>query len=166
MKKPSTKQTSKVVRKPIPELLQFLSPYDPTIQKLALEVRGYLLTIEARATETIYDAYNAVAIGYSFTGRLKQCYCHVAVYGKHVNLGFNRGAELDDPQKILQGKGSQVRHVRIQEKTDLSGPYLKGLVRAAIVNARALGVAGGIPEIEPQSVVKVIYAKRRRPPQA
>jgi hypothetical protein len=165
MKKSTTKRSSKAVRKPIPELLQFLSPYDPSIQKLALEVRAYLLAIEPRATETIYDAYNAVAIGYSFTGRLKECYCHVAVYPKHVNLGFNRGADLDDPAKILQGKGSQVRHVTIHEKAGLSGTYLKGLVRAAIVNSRALGVAGGIPEIEPQSIVKAIYANRRRPGQ-
>ena len=163
MKKSTTKQTSKGVRKPIPELLQFLSPYHVSIQKLALDVRAYVLTIEPQATETIYDAYNAVAVGYSFTGRLKECYCHAAVYSKHVNLGFNHGADLDDPQKILQGKGSQVRHVTIHEKADLAGPYLKGLVRAAIVNARALGLAGGIPEIEPQSIVKAIYAKRRRP---
>jgi hypothetical protein len=121
------------------------------------------LTIESRATETIYDAYNAVAIGYSFTGRLKESYCHVAVYPKHVNLGFNRGADLDDPQKFLQGKGSQVRHVTIHDKSGLAGAYLKGLVRVAIVNARALGVAGGIPEIEPQSIVKAIYKNRRRP---
>src|ERR1700722_18085746 len=107
MKKSTTKQTSQGVRKPIPELLQFLSPYDASIQKLALDVRAYVLTIEPQATETIYDAYNAVAVGYSFTGRLKECYCHVAVYPKHVNLGLNRGADLDDPKKILLGAGSQ-----------------------------------------------------------
>jgi hypothetical protein len=163
MKKSTAKRNSNRVREPIPELLQFLSPYDASVQKLALDVRAYLLTIEPRATETIYDAYNAVSTGYSFTGRLKECYCHVAVYGKHVNLGFNRGADLDDPQKILQGKGSQVRHVTIRDKTDLADAYLKGLVRAAIVNARALAIKNGIPEIEPRSIVKAIYANRRRP---
>jgi hypothetical protein len=163
MKRSMTKRNQKVVRLPIPELLQFLKPYDPTIQKLALEVRAYLLTIEPRATETIYDAYNAVAIGYSFTGRLRECYCHVAVYSKHVNLGFNHGADLDDPQKVLQGKGSQVRHITIHDKSDLPGAYLRSLVRAAIANARALAISGGIPEIEPQSIVKAIYEKRRRP---
>jgi hypothetical protein len=163
VKKSSAKRNSKSVREPIPELLKFLAPYDPAIRNLALEVRAYLLTIEPRATETIYDAYNAVATGYSFTGRLKECYCHVAVYAKHVNLGFNRGADLDDPNKILQGAGSQVRHITIRDKSDLAGPYLKDLVKAAIVNSRALAIAGGIPEIEPQSIVKAIYAKRRRP---
>jgi len=158
-----TMKKTKAVRAPIPELLGILSAYDDRIVKLALEVRSYMLRLEPRATETIYDAYNAVAIGYSFTGRLKECYCHVAVYAEHVNLGFNHGADLDDPQKRLKGVGSQVRHVTIHEAGDLKGAYLKGLVRAAIVNARALGVLGKIPEIPPQSIVKAIYEKRRRP---
>jgi Domain of unknown function (DU1801) len=161
--KSPAKRNQKSVREPIPELLKFLAPYNPIIQKLALEARAYLLSIEPRATETIYDAYNAVSTGYSFTGRLKECYCHVAVYPKHVNLGFNRGADLADPKKILQGAGSQVRHITIRDKSDLASPYVKSLVRAAIVNARALGIGGGIPEIKPQSIVKAIYAKRRRP---
>jgi hypothetical protein len=164
MKKAAAKHSSKAVRPPIPELLQFLKPYAPAVQKLALDVRSYLLTIEPRATETIYDAYNAVATGYSFTGRLKECYCHIAVYAKHVNLGFNRGADLTDPKKILQGKGSQVRHIPIHKKSDLAGPYLKSLARAAITNSRALAIANRIPEITPpQSIVKAIYEKRRRP---
>jgi hypothetical protein len=154
---------SKAVRAPIPELMGFLAAYDERIVTLALAVRRYMLTLEPRATETIYDAYNAVSVGYSFTGRLKECYCHVAVYARHVNLGFNRGADLDDPKKILLGTGSQVRHVTIHEAADLEGSYLKGLVRAAIVNARALGVMGKIPEIPPQSIVKAVYEKRRRP---
>ena len=166
MKKSPAKRSSKSVRAPIPEFLKFLEPYDLVIQKLALEVRSYLLIIEPSATETIYDAHNAVATGYSFTGRLKECYCHVAVYAKHVNLGFNRGADLDDPKKILQGAGSQVRHITIRDKSDLAGPYLKRLVKAAIVNSRALAIAGGIPEIEPRSIVKAIYEKRRRPVRA
>ena len=79
---------------------------------LALDVRRFELTESPRATETIYDAYNAVAVGYSFTGRLKESFCHVAVYAKHVNLGFNHGADLADPRGILQGTGKRVRHRR------------------------------------------------------
>ena len=115
------------------------------------------------SAEVSWTSATAPYSSYSFTGRLKECYCHVAVYAKHVNLGFNRGADLDDPNKILQGAGSQVRHITIRDKSDLAGPYLKDLVKAAIVNSRALAIAGGIPEIEPQSIVKAIYAKRRRP---
>jgi hypothetical protein len=151
------------VRAPLPELLEFLAAYDDRIVVLALAVRRFVLTETPRATETTYDAYNAVAMGYSFTGRLKESFCHIAVYAKHVNLGFNRGVDLADPCKILQGNGKQVRHVTIREAGDLKNAYLTGLLRAAVRNARELGRANKIPEIAAQSVVKAIYAKRRRP---
>jgi hypothetical protein len=151
------------VRPPISELLEFLSVYDEEILALALAVRRFVLTEAPRATETIYDAYNAVSTGYSYTGRLKECFCHVAVYSKHVNLGFNWGVDLNDPRGILQGTGKQVRHVTIREAGDLKDAYLRCLLHAAIKNARELGASNGIPEIAPQSVVKAIYAKRRRP---
>jgi hypothetical protein len=151
------------VRAPIPELLEFLSAYDDRIVALALTVRRFVLTETPRATETIYDAYNAVAMGYSFTGRLKESFCHVAVYSQHVNLGFNRGVDLDDPRGILQGAGKQIRHVTIREAGDLKNSYLTRLLRVAVRNARELGRSNKIPEIAPQSVVKAIYAKRRRP---
>ena len=151
------------VRAPIPELLEFLSVYDDKIVDLALAVRRFVLTETPRATETIYDAYNAVAVGYSFTGRLKESFCHVAVYPKRVNLGLNRGAELPDPRGILEGTGKQVRHVTIRELSELENPYLTRLLRVAIKKAKELAAASNVPEIEPHSVVKAIYAKRRRP---
>jgi len=151
------------VRAPIPELLEFLAAYDDRIMVLALAVRRFVLTETPRATETIYDAYNAVAMGYSFTGRLKESFCHIAAYAKHVNLGFNRGVELADPRGILQGNGRQIRHFTIREAGDLKNPHLKRLLRMAIENARELGRSNKIPEIAPQSIVKAIYAKKRRP---
>ena len=151
------------VRAPLPELLEFLSAYDERIVALAVAVRRFVLTETPRATETIYDAYNAVAMGYSFTGRLKESFCHIAVYGKHVNLGFNRGVDLADPRGILQGSGKQIRHVTIRQAGDLKNAYLRRLLQVAIRGAKELGASNGIPEIAPQSVVKAIYAKRRRP---
>jgi Domain of unknown function (DU1801) len=147
----------------MPQLLEFLSPYDVQIVALALAVRRLVLTEFPRATESIYDAYNAVALGYSFTGRLRESFCHIAVYATQVNLGFNHGADLADPRGILLGTGKQVRHVTIREASDLKDPYLTRLLRTAARKAKELGVANKIPEIAPHSVVKAIYAKRRRP---
>src|SRR5579871_3047203 len=98
-------------RPPDPRLLDFLSAYDPAIAQLALAVRELVLDAAPNAIESIYDAYSAVSIGFSFNGRLKDTFCHVATYAKYVNLGFNRGATLSDPQRVLQGTGKAVRHV-------------------------------------------------------
>ena len=147
------------MRPPNPELLEFLSPYGPPVANLALALRALMLDEAPSAIEAIYDAYNAVAIGYSFTGRLKDSFCHIAVYTAHVNLGFNRGAALPDPQGVLQGSGKQVRHIKIQTPHDLEKPWLRRYIRAAIRQA------GGplAPRTEGHSVVKAIYPTRRRP---
>ena len=147
------------MRPPSSEFLGFLSPYGKSITELALAVRAKVLEEAPSAIETIYDAYNAVALGYSFTGRLKDSFCHVAVYAGHVNLGFNRGADLPDPQSVLEGSGKRVRHIRIQDAGDLAKPWLRRYIRAAV------GQLGGplTPNVEGQSIVKAIYAKKRRP---
>jgi len=104
---------------PAPEYLEFLSPHTPAIVELALATRRLVPEEAAGAVELIYDAYNAVAAGYSFTGRPSEACLHVAVYARWVNLGFQRGAELDDPAGVLQGSGNLVRHIRIAQPGDL-----------------------------------------------
>jgi hypothetical protein len=153
------------VRKPIPELRKFLSAYEKRIAALALEVRRAVLTAAPEATEAIYDAYNAVAIGYSFTGRLKESFIHVAAYAPHVNLGFNRGAEMDDPDGVLQGDCKMIRHLTIREPADLKKKYVGRLIKDAVRDGRAMAATSKVPTIPPQSTVKAIYAKKRRPVQ-
>ena len=150
-------------RKPIPELLKFLSVYDKRIVDLALAVRREVLTAAPDATEAIYDAYNAVAIGYSFTGRLKESFIHIAVYAPHVNLGFNRGAQMDDPDGMLHGSGKSVRHLTIRDPGDLKKRYVARLVKDAVRDGRVMAATSKFPTIAPQSIVKAIYPKRRRP---
>jgi hypothetical protein len=111
------------------------------------------------ANELIYDAYNAVTTAYSFTERLGDAFCHVAAYRGYVNLGFNRGAGLPDPERILVGKGARIRHVRVSATQDLKRPALRSLLRAAVEQGRGLGSA------EPgraQVFVKTVSAKKRR----
>lgn len=58
---------------------------------------------------------------------------YLADYSKHVNLGFNRGAHLADPEGLLEGTGKNLRHVKIRAKADLS-PALASLVREAVAD--------------------------------
>ena len=152
---------------PPPELIKFLQPYDSAIQQLALNLRALVLEEMAPCHENIYDAYNAVAIGYGPSDRLGDGVFHVAVYAKHVNLGFNHGATLDDPLGILKGKGNQIRHVTIKTTADLARPEIRTYVRRA--KKQALADARKLGDAEPRnlkgvvSTVKAIYPKKRRP---
>src|SRR5436305_14191330 len=112
-------------------LIKFLRPYDRQVQELALKLRALVLEEMAPCYENIYDAYSAVAIGYGTSDRLRDGIFHIAVYSKHVNLGFNEGATLDDPKRILQGNGRQIRHITIKSAADIKRPELRAYIRRA-----------------------------------
>ena len=153
---------------PVPkQLTSFLKPYDPEIRNLAVKLRALVLEEMAPCYENIYDAYSAVAIGYGTSDRLRDGVFHIAVYSKHVNLGFNEGATLDDPKGILQGNGNQIRHIPIKSIEDLKRPELRAYVRRAkkkaFADARRLGEPPPKQTDGVISTVKAIYAKKRRP---
>src|SRR6184192_4920841 len=112
-------------------LKKFLKPYDREVRDLALQLRALLLEEMAPCYENIYDAYSAVAIGYGASDRLRDGVFHIAVYSKHVNLGFNEGATLDDPKGILHGAGNRIRHITIKTPEDLERPELRAYIRRA-----------------------------------
>jgi uncharacterized protein DUF1801 len=153
--------------RPPPALIKFLKPYDREIQDLALKLRTLVLDEMAPCYENIYDAYSAVAIGYGTSARLSDGIFHIAVYSKHVNLGFNDGATLDDPKGILQGAGNRIRHITIRTSEDIKRPEIRSYIRrarkAALADARKLGG----PELQKPdgviSTVKAVYPKKRRP---
>jgi len=152
---------SRVARVPR-ALTDFLKPYDRAVRELALALRDVVLSELAPCHENIYDAYNAVAVGYGTSDRLKDGIAHIAVYARHVNLGFNEGAILPDPDGLLIGKGSQVRHLTVRTPDDLGRPEIRAFLRAARKEAGkpAPPKSGPRPVI---SAVKRIYARKRRP---
>jgi len=56
---------------------------------------------------------------------------YIADHAKHVNLGFHRGAQLADPDALLEGTGKGLRHVKIRSKADLTPALARLVARAA-----------------------------------
>ncbi len=114
------------------------------------------------ANEFIHDAYNAVALAFSFTDKWQEGFCHIAVYSRYANLGFQRGAEMADPAGVLKGTGKLIRHIRIASQADLKKPYLQKYLRAAIKLTKRLAATPKIKTASAQSVVKGSNPKKRR----
>src|SRR3954467_7807604 len=99
------------MRTPPAELLEFLYRYDPAVQSLALGLRRLVLDEMAPCHEYIFRMRSKVVLLYGPTERvIKDGACLIAVFTRHVNLGFMRGAHLHDPQRVLQGSGKAMRH--------------------------------------------------------
>lgn len=48
-----------------------------------------------------------------------------------VQFGFFRGASLDDPKKLLEGKGEYVRHIKVRKTADIDARAFGALLRQA-----------------------------------
>ncbi len=143
-------------RPPDPEYLQLLLPCGEAIQRLALATRSLVLEEAPEASEFVYEVYT-IADHFSFTERPSDAFVFTTTHAKWVNLGFNFGALLPDPNGLLRGDGKLIRHVRIAQATDLEVSGVRELVRAAIAQAeRPKGVAG-----KPRTVVR--RAKSAKP---
>ncbi|MEQ9298463.1 MAG: DUF1801 domain-containing protein [Cyclobacteriaceae bacterium] len=144
-------------------LTQFLSPYPEYVQQLAMELRTYLTVHEPLANELIWDNYNALAIAYSKSDKLKDAFCHIAVYAKHVNLGFNRGAELTPNALPLQGKGKLIRHITLKSFEDLPSKEVYDYLDQAILLSDTLNPKLSNIIKSPESMVMSISEKKIRP---
>lgn len=128
-----------------PELAEFLAPFDDNVTAIAHRLRNVVLTSMPNAHEFVWDATNAISLVYSPTTRWQDGVCHIAVYTGHVNLGFNRGATLEDPGQRLQGTGTSIRHVGFRTADDTAAPWIAGYLAAAMAQvqmARGDGDAG------------------------
>jgi hypothetical protein len=146
-----------------PQLSEFLKPYDPEIQNLFHELRTFVLENCQPCNELIWDNYNALAIGYSNSEILKDAFCHIAVYAKHVNLGFNRGAELDGHHIKLEGKGKLIRHIKVKDMEAFPDEKVQALLLDAKAWSLNLNPALNEQEIKCISKVMSISEKKIRP---
>jgi hypothetical protein len=145
---------------PSDELLTYLAEYDLSVGELALALREMVLQEAPEAAETVFRGY-VVSTAYSLTGKWTEGFCHIAVYPRHVNLGFNRGAELEDPRGLLIGSGKIIRHLKVAEQNDLKKPYLRAFIRAAIKYSKA-ELAERVSQLSYRSVGKAATRKRSR----
>ncbi len=126
---------SRVRARPVePDHLRLLRRYSDAIQQLTLATRKVILEEAPQANEFIYEVYT-IADHFTFTERPGDAFVFTTSHSNWVNLGFNFGAFLPDPDAMLRGEGKLIRHVRIAQTEDLKVSGVRDLIRAAIARA-------------------------------
>jgi hypothetical protein len=146
----------------VKDLVKFLLPYPDKVKAAALWLRDFVWDLYPDTNELIYDNYNAVAFGWSPTDKAGDVFCSVAVFNNHVNFGFNRGVDIDDPGNMLLGDGSQYRYIKVKEKKDFPEWYAKQLLEEAYQNSISHMKPVKNP-VKGQTIVKSISPVKRRP---
>ena len=146
----------------VKDLVKFLLPYPDRVKAAALWLREFVWDLYPDTNELIYDNYNAVAFGWSPTDKAGDVFCSIAVFSNHINFGFNRGVDIDDPGNMLIGDGSQYRYLKVKEKKDFPEWYMKQLLEEAYQNSLSRMKPVKNP-VKGQTIVKSISPVKRRP---
>ena len=108
---------------------------DPAIQVWMREHSGELGAIARRwfevmrscgddVRELLHDGHPTACIG-------DAGFAYVNAFKDHVNVGFFRGAVLEDPMHLLEGTGKRMRHVKLRPGSTIDQAALMKLIQSA-----------------------------------
>jgi hypothetical protein len=119
------------------DLQKFLKPFSKEIQATVWKLRDFVWDLYPQTNELIYDNYNAVAFGWSPTDKVGHTFCSIAVgrSSKNIHFGFYWGSEIQDPQKILLGKGNQYRYILVESFETFPQTLIKKMLAEAYDNS-------------------------------
>ncbi len=95
------------------------------------DLRQFILELYPDSNELLYHTHALTAV-FSISEKLSDAFCHIPVYSEHLNLGFNKGTLLEDPNRLLTGTGKLIRHIEIKHQSDYRNPEVRALIEEAI----------------------------------
>lgn len=123
------------------EFEQAIESFSIEIKEIARQTRILIHKVLPEVVEVVWTRQKNTGFG---TGPRKKTehFCWIMPATNHVNLGFNYGAELPDPKKLLEGTGKIFRHVKIKSVKDLTNP--------ALVKLLEYSTTYRVPKIQPK----------------
>jgi hypothetical protein len=79
--------------------------------------------------EILHDGHPTACVG-------DAAFAYVNAFTAHVNVGFFRGAELSDPNGLLEGTGKFMRHVKLRPEDDIDIAALMQLIETAYTDMK------------------------------
>ena len=108
--------------------------------ELARLLRELILEVDPNVVEVPWPHQQIIGYGVG-PKKMTEHYCYIAPQKEYANLGFYYGAVLPDPEGLLEGTGKNLRHVKVREAVEVSGPALRQLVQLALEERKkALGI--------------------------
>ncbi len=155
---PKSTQSAAASRSAEAELRALVASFAPTHLRLISAMRRSLRNRLPTAFEMVYEYRDAFVISFSPSERGYEGVLAIRAGANGVQLYFNRGKELSDPGKLLQGSGSMVRSMNVESASTLASPAVARLIDEAIAhNPVPFARTGPGPMI-----IRSTSAKRRR----
>ncbi len=88
--------------------------------------------------ELLHDGHPTACVG-------DAAFAYVNAFRAHVNVGFFRGAEIADPDRLLEGTGKFMRHVKLRPESEVDAAALKRLIEIAYADMQERLAASARP---------------------
>ena len=114
-----------------PLILEWIADHKDVHGETAANWFKVIRNVGGDVTELLHDGLLTACIGdYPFA--------YAGAFKSHANIGFFYGAELDDPEGLLEGTGKRMRHVKIKANKSIDTSALTVLISAAYrdINSR------------------------------
>ena len=79
--------------------------------------------------ELLHDGHPTACVG-------DAAFAYVNAFRDHVNVGFFRGAEIADPEELLEGTGNFMRHVKLRPNHQINIAALTQLIETAYTDIK------------------------------
>lgn len=133
---------------------QFASAHGRLLGAMRRSLRKRLPT----AHEVVYEYRDWFVISYSPSERGYEGVLAIRASADGVKLYFNRGKELPDPAKLLQGSGNQTRWINVEGASTLARPEVARLIDEALAANRVRFASAGRGSV----VIRTTSAEKRR----
>ncbi|MCB9007790.1 MAG: DUF1801 domain-containing protein [Ardenticatenaceae bacterium] len=109
---------------------EMLTSASPEVAALARQAKTVIQNVMPNVVEVVWLNQNIAGYGVG-PKKMSEQFCYIALFKARLNLGFYYGSDLPDPEKLLEGSGKNLRHIKISHPEQLQNPALHDLVVAA-----------------------------------
>ena len=108
----------------------------PDLAAIARRLRAIIRAVDVRTVETVRLGDNAATYGVG-PRKMTDGYAYIMPMRGYINLGFYQGAVLSDPERLLDGTGKGLRHVKIHSLAEANRPAVRALIATALARRRS-----------------------------
>ena len=157
---PGSTQSAATRRSAEAQVRTLIAKFAPAHLRLIGAMRRWLRKRLPTAHEVVYEYRDCFVISYSPSERGYEGVLVIRASENGVSLYFNRGKELPDPEKLLQGSGKQTRSIDVEGASTLARPEVASLIDEAIARNLVPFARAGRGSL----VIRSTSAKKRQRP--
>lgn len=100
------------------------------LRPIVRRLKAIIIGVHPEAHEVVRLGDRAATYGVG-PRKMLDGYCYILPHKSWVNLGFYKGAILEDPVQLLEGTGKMLRHIKIASLEDCDREDIKQLIHHA-----------------------------------